>query len=114
MQFLIRFLIGGAIVCLFAALGDVVRPKSFAGIFGAAPSIALATVAITLHAQGADYAAIEARSMMIGAFAMAVYAWTACRALWRGSSTPRVTLVMIVVWFVVALAGWSLLPGQSS
>jgi hypothetical protein len=33
---LVRFLVGGAIVSLFAALGGVVRPKSFAGIFGAA------------------------------------------------------------------------------
>ena len=32
----------------FAALGDSLRPKSFAGLFGAAPSIALATLLITL------------------------------------------------------------------
>jgi hypothetical protein len=27
----IRFLIGGVVVSLFAALGDILRPKSFAG-----------------------------------------------------------------------------------
>ena len=42
-EFLIRFLIGGAIVSAFAMIGDVLRPKSFAGLFGAAPSVALAT-----------------------------------------------------------------------
>jgi transposase len=31
-------------VSAFAALGDTLRPKSFAGLFGAAPSIALATL----------------------------------------------------------------------
>ena len=106
---MIRFLIGGAVVCLFAALGDAVRPKSFAGIFGGAPSIALATVAITIHMQGAPYAATEARSMMIGALALAVYAWTASRILWRNRNVTRVTLALAVVWFAVAFGGWLLL-----
>jgi hypothetical protein len=37
-QILIRFLIGGAVVSVFAILGDLLKPKSFAGLFGAAPS----------------------------------------------------------------------------
>jgi hypothetical protein len=37
----IRFLVGGLVVSLFAMLSDALRPKSFAGLFGAAPSIAL-------------------------------------------------------------------------
>ena len=36
-EYLVRFLIGGIAVSLFAVLGDVLRPKSFAGLFGAAP-----------------------------------------------------------------------------
>jgi hypothetical protein len=36
--FIVRFLIGGIVVSLFATLGDVLRPKSFAGLFGPAPS----------------------------------------------------------------------------
>lgn len=51
-------------------LGDIVRPKSFAGIFGGAPSVALATLALTTHAKGAEYTATEARSMVIGAAAL--------------------------------------------
>lgn len=31
-------------VSLFAAIGEVVQPKSFAGLFGAAPSIAAWTI----------------------------------------------------------------------
>ena len=38
---IIRFLVGGALVSAFAILGDVLKPKSLAGIFGAAPSVAL-------------------------------------------------------------------------
>jgi hypothetical protein len=43
----LRFLAGGIAVSGFAALGDTLRPKSFAGLFGAASSIALATLPIT-------------------------------------------------------------------
>ncbi len=45
-QYLFRFLVGGAIVSVFACLGDVLKPKSFAGLFGAAPSVALATLGL--------------------------------------------------------------------
>ena len=53
-------------VSAFAAVGDVVRPKSFAGLFGAAPSIAIATLLIALLKQGPSYIAIEGRSMILG------------------------------------------------
>jgi hypothetical protein len=43
MDYLLRFLCGGIVVSLFAMVGDVLRPRSFAGLFGAAPSVALAT-----------------------------------------------------------------------
>jgi hypothetical protein len=36
-EYIVRFLVGGAVVSAFAMLGDVLRPKSFAGLFGAAP-----------------------------------------------------------------------------
>ena len=48
LEYGLRFLVGGIAVSAFAALGDALRPKSFAGLFGAAPSIALATLLITL------------------------------------------------------------------
>jgi hypothetical protein len=55
----LRFLVGGLAVSAFSAIGDVFRPRSFAGLFGAAPSIAIATLMITVSKQGAQYAAIE-------------------------------------------------------
>jgi len=36
-EYVIRFLVGGAVVSAFPMLGDLLRPKSFAGLFGAAP-----------------------------------------------------------------------------
>ena len=43
-EYILRFIVGGAIVSAFATLGDMLRPKSFAELLGAAPSVALATL----------------------------------------------------------------------
>ena len=53
MEYVIRFLVGGLVVSLFAVAGDVLRPKSFAGLFGAAPSVALATLTLAFWKPGA-------------------------------------------------------------
>ena len=56
-EMVVRFFVGGLVVSLFATLSDALRPKSFAGLFGAAPSIALATLGLTIHKNGEPYAA---------------------------------------------------------
>ena len=48
----IRFVLGGLIVSAFAVIGDMLHPKSFAGIFGAAPSVALASLGLTFLTKG--------------------------------------------------------------
>lgn len=102
-ELLLRFLIGGVVVSLFAILGDIFRPKSFAGLFGAAPSIALATVGLTIHHNGKLYAAIEARSMIAGAIAMAVYAATVSCVLLRYKPPALATTVALLpIWFAVS------------
>ena len=102
-QILIRFIIGGMIVSAFAIIGDVLKPKTFAGLFGAAPSVALATLALTVVSDGASYAATEARSMMVGAVAFSIYAslvsWMMMRYKIRAI---LVTLCSIPVWLGVA------------
>jgi hypothetical protein len=88
LEYLLRFIAGGAVVSAFAVLGDILRPKSFAGLFGAAPSIALATILITLSQKGAPFVAAEARSMIVGAFALAAYSWTVCIVIKKSRSRP--------------------------
>ena len=73
-EILIRFLIGGSVVSIFSVLGDLFKPKSFAGVFAAAPTIALATMVLTLHKHGAQYLAMDARSMIGGSVAFCAYA----------------------------------------
>jgi hypothetical protein len=55
MHLIIRFLIGGVVVSFFAILGDALKPKSFAGLMSAAPSVALATIGLTVLQQGKSY-----------------------------------------------------------
>ena len=103
LEYGLRFLAGGIAVSAFAALGDTLRPKSFAGLFGAAPSIALATLLITLSQKGAPFAAVEARSMIVRGFALAAYSWVVCVWLKKFLLSSRVaTMEALVVWFVVA------------
>lgn len=82
-KYVVRFLVSGVVVSAFAMLGDVLRPKSFAGLFGAAPSVALATLGIAVHQHGVGYAAVQSRSMMAGAIALAVYSVLVCHVLTR-------------------------------
>ena len=104
-EYLVRFLVGGVVVSAFAVLSDVLRPKSFAGLFGAAPSVALATLGIAVYRHGPDYAAFQSQAMTAGAVALAIYSVVVCRELLvRGwlRAAPA-TLLSLVVWLIVAL-----------
>jgi hypothetical protein len=108
-QILIRFVVGGAVVSIFALVGDLLKPKSFAGLFGAAPSVALATLGLTVAIEGAPYAAIEARSMIAGAVALFTYASLVSWILMEYRFKARwVTLGAMPVWFAVAFGLWSI------
>jgi hypothetical protein len=106
-QVLIRFLIGGAVVPVFAILGDLLKPKSFARLFGAAPSVALATLGLTIATEGASYAATEARSMMAGAVAFFAYASLVSWMMMHYKlKALMVTICSIPVWLGVAFGLW--------
>lgn len=104
---LARFFIGGVIVSFFAVLAEMFRPKSFAGLFGAAPSIALATFGLTIASHGPHYAATEARSMIFGAIAFLCYAAATTWLLWRFKPAAlTATLSLLPIWFGVSFALW--------
>ena len=84
--------------------GDVLRPKSFAGLFGAAPSVALATLTLAFWKHGGGYVATEGRSMIIGAISLAVYSFLVCQLLMRlRCSALTATAVATVAWLVIAV-----------
>src|ERR1700750_7757 len=99
----VRFLVGGVVVSAFAMLGDMLRPKSFAGLFGAAPSVALATLGIAVHRHGDDSAGPQTWAMTAGGIALAVYGVVVCQLLIRARlRAAPATLLSLVGWVIVA------------
>ena len=104
-EYLIRFLIGGVVVTAFAMVADVLRPKSFAGLFGAAPSIALATLGLTIKHQGVQVTSIEARSMILGSIAFLIYAAAVSWIMRRFRiSALASTVCLMPLWFLAAFS----------
>jgi hypothetical protein len=62
-EILIRVLIGGTVVSAFALLADLLRPKSFAGIFGTD----------AMHNNQFSTALMFIRHIFISAFALSFY-----------------------------------------
>jgi len=107
MDLILRFILGGAIVCVFAIFGDVLKPESFGGLFAAAPSVALATLGLTVWKHGSEVAAIECRSMMAGAAALALYSWVVGWMLERRRWSPfSAAALAMAPWFGVAFGLW--------
>ncbi len=106
-EIVVRIVLGGLIVSAFAIVGEVVKPKSFAGLFGAAPSVALATLGLALVQHGKAYASVEARSMILGAVAFLLYASLASRLLIRKkwAALPAASLSLLL-WMGAALGLW--------
>jgi hypothetical protein len=104
----LRFLIGGMVVCLFALLGELVRPQSFAGLFGAAPSVALATLGLTFAKHGGAYAAVEGRSMLAGTIAFGLYnmlvSWLLLRRQFHALVVAGLSWLL---WLAVAFGLWA-------
>ncbi len=104
MDYVIRFVAGGLVVSVFAMLGDILRPKSFAGLFGAAPSVALATLSLAFWADERSYVSVEGRSMVLGAVALAAYSLLVCQLLMRTRcSALAATVAAITAWLAVAI-----------
>ena len=107
---LLRFMIGGLVVSLFALVGNLFKPKSFAGLFSAAPSVALATLGLTIAKHGPAYAATEGRSMMVGAIAFFAYSQLVSFLILRHKSEViSVSSVGLLFWLFAAFAFYALL-----
>jgi hypothetical protein len=108
-EYVARFFIGGMVVSIFAMLADLLRPKSFAGLFSAAPSVALATLGIAILQHGTSYAALQGRSMIAGAVALGVYSLVVCHLLVRTRRGALfATLLSLIVWLFVAFSVWTI------
>ncbi|MBV8780674.1 MAG: DUF3147 family protein [Phycisphaerae bacterium] len=107
LELFLRFIIGGFFVCAFATISDLFRPKTFSGLFGAAPSVALASLCLTIATKGQHVATVETRSMMLGAIAMCMYACICCLAVFRLKLPVMVvSLGGLIIWIAAATGLW--------
>ena len=96
-----KSLLGGVLVLAFAALSETLKPKRFAGILAAAPSVAIAGLAVGSTAKGPADQAHSAQTMIAGAVALAVYAAVAVVAL-RRLGPGKGAVVSGLAWLIVA------------
>ncbi len=96
-----RAVVGGLLVIVFSLVGEVVRPKRFAGVFGAAPSVALANLALVVAVQGTPKASLESKAMIGGGVAMVVACAVGVVAVRRFHALKGAG-VMTAAWLVVA------------
>lgn len=102
-EMMVRILVGGGIVTGFSLLGSILKPKSFAGLFGAAPSVALATLILTVNKDGKMFATTEAKSMILGAIAFILYAFVASWLMIKHRTSAFTTTgILMILWFASA------------
>jgi hypothetical protein len=102
-EYVIRFFVGGVVVSVFALMGDILRPKSFAGLLGAAPSVALVSLALANSSHGTSYVQTESAAMLAGAGALFIYSIIICQLLKRAKwSAIAASLCVLPVWLAVA------------
>lgn len=96
---------GGLFVVASALVGAMALPKRFAGLFSAAPSVALANLIVIALVKGPSDAQQQSTGMIVGAVAMVVAcaAGIVLVARWRAR---RGSIAMWGVWLVIAEAGY--------
>jgi uncharacterized membrane protein (GlpM family) len=97
----LKAVVGGLAVVAFALIGQAGHPKRFAGIFAAAPSVALATLAMTVLAKGPQATVPYAHGMLIGSAGMFAYCVASLFLINRLHALVGSILAWLA-WFAVA------------
>ncbi|MFE9309929.1 DUF3147 family protein [Streptomyces sp. NPDC088353] len=103
LEIVLKPFIGGLLVVGFALVAEAVQPKRLAGIFAAAPSVALGGLILTVVFKGDLDAATAARGMVAGALAFTAYCLVDVPALARFGAM-RGSAAALVVWLATAAA----------
>lgn len=102
-----RVLAAGVLVCVFAVVGELTKPKQVAGIFSAAPSVALASLLVLLLAGRRLELESGLRAMTAGAVAFVAGTAGAALAI-RRMGAVAASAIEIATWLVVAAGAWLL------
>jgi uncharacterized membrane protein (GlpM family) len=97
----LRMVVGGLLVVAFAVIAELSEPKKLAGLFTAAPAVALGGLLITLVTKDAGDVRQAAVGMIAGAIAMVVYCGLAAWGVRRMGALAGSVLVL-VAWGAVA------------
>jgi uncharacterized membrane protein (GlpM family) len=97
----LKGLAGGILVVAFALLSEGLSPKRFAGLFGAAPAVAIAGLAIVLLDKTPHDAHQNAVGMIAGTAGMIVYAACAVRLL-RRMRASKAAAIAVGAWLAAA------------
>jgi uncharacterized membrane protein (GlpM family) len=106
-EVLVKAVAGGALVLAFAALAETLTPKRLAGVFSAAPSVALASIIVTAVFSGLPDVRASARGMVLGAAAFTVYCLLVVPLVKRWGAI-RGSATALVSWLVAAAVGYLL------
>ena len=90
----------------FALLSDALRPKAFAGVFSAAPSVALASLALTATLMSPAKASQAALAMTAGAVGMVAFCTVAALLEKKLGAVSTSALAWLSWAGVSALAFW--------
>lgn len=93
--------VGGVLVLSFAIVAQTLTPKRFAGVFAAAPTIAVGSLVITVAFSGSSEARRASVGMVAGALAMIVYCLLAPHVVHRFGAL-RGSAITLTSWLLVA------------
>lgn len=97
----LKALAGGTLVAAFAVLGERIRPQGLAGLLAAAPSVALASLAVTALTEGTHDAIAAATGMLVGAAALGVASLVAVDTV-RRFGALRGSILSLTAWALTA------------
>ncbi len=97
----VKTIVGAIAVVAFSVVGEAAKPKRFAGLFAAAPSIAIASLAITALAKGGKGAVPYAQGMLMGSAGMIAYCLVSLYLIERLHALAGSVLSWLA-WFIVA------------
>jgi hypothetical protein len=97
----LKALVGGVAVVAFSLLGQAGHPKRFSGLFAAAPSVAVASLGMTVISKGAGATVPLAQGMLIGSAGMLAYCLVSLVLIARLDALFGSILAWLA-WFAVA------------
>lgn len=113
LEVVLKAIAGGVLVVVFALLAEGLAPKRFAGILAAAPSIALASLVVTLLMKDAFDARSASAGMVAGALGFVTYGLLAPVLMARIGSIKGAALALLG-WFAATAVAFAVVAPTSA